>query len=299
MKDDFKLLFNIKSTGSTSAHSTVINKLIDAGIESKGLFGQWDHDYPDRPDYHFDRSGEGRGREAYPQMVRFDWMQDLLEWFDWYLKGVGSKPGLFVEIQSNQGQWRIEDRYPPQDMETISLDLGGDLINVAGGVTRILPNGNFGPIYESESFTEDIWISGLPRLHIDVSTATVGGQIYALLEDCSEDGSCIHIGHAIMDLRYHEGGNQEQTWLPIFDTINAKMEFFAMDVQIKAGHIIRLSLASTGEDYLPASTSSIIEVSEGSSSNLLIDIINPENKLLFNPPACMHQSCLDWLNQTT
>jgi hypothetical protein len=120
-----------------------------------------------------------------------------------------------------------------------------------------------------------------------------------LLEDCSEDGSCIHIGHAIMDLRYHEGGNQEQTWLPIFDTINAKMEFFAMDVQIKAGHIIRLSLASTGEDYLPASTSSIIEVSEGSSSNLLIDIINPENKLLFNPPACTHQSCLDWLNQTT
>ena len=49
---------------------------------------------------------------------------------------------------------------------------------------------------------------------------------------------------------------QEQTWLPIFDTINAKIEFFAMDVQIEAGHTIRLSLASTGEDYLPASTSS-------------------------------------------
>ncbi len=276
----------------------VINQLIDAGIESKGLFGQWDHDYPDRPDYHFDRSGEGRGREAYPQMVRFDWMQDLLEWFDWYLKGVGDKPGLFVEIQSNQGQWRIEDRYPPEDMDTISLDLGGSMMNVAGGITRILPNGNFGPIYESEVITEDIWIAGLPRLHIDVSTTTVGGQIYALLEDCSEDGSCIHIGHAIMDLRYHEGGDQEQTWLPIIDTINAKMEFFAMDVQIKAGHIIRLSLASTGEDYLPASTSSIVEVSEGSNSNLLFDIINPENKLLFNPPTCMHQYCLDWLNQT-
>ena len=276
----------------------VINQLIDAGIESKGLFGQWDHDYPDRPDYHFDRSGEGRGREAYPQMVRFDWMQDLLEWFDWYLKGIGDKPGLFVEIQSNQGQWRIEDRYPPQDMDTISLDLGGGLMNVAGGTTTILPNGNFGPIYESEAFTEDIWISGLPRLHIDVSTATVGGQIYALLEDCSEDGSCIHIGHAIMDLRYHEGGNQEQTWLPLFDTINAKMEFFAMDVQIEAGHNLRLSLASTGEDYLPASTSSIVEVSEGTNSNLLIDIINPEGKLLFDPPKCLHQSCLDWLNQT-
>ena len=106
------------------------------------------------------------------------------------------------------------------------------------------------------------------------------------------------LGMQLWILRYHEGGNQEQTWLPIFDTINAKMEFFAMDVQIEAGHTIRLSLASTGEDYLPASTSSIVEVSEGSGSNLLIDVINAEEKLLFNPPSCKHQACLDWLNQT-
>lgn len=275
----------------------VINQLKDSGIEAKGLFGQWDHDYPDRPDYHFDRSGEGRGREAYPQMVRFDWMQDLLEWFDWYLKGVGEQPGLFVEIQSNQGQWRIEDRYPPDDMESISLDLGGAMMNVAG-TTTILPNGNFGPIYESEPFEEPIWISGLPRLHVDVSTATVGGQIYALLEDCSEAGDCIHIGHAIMDLRYHEGGRQEQTWLPIFQTINAKMEFFAMDAQIEAGHYLRLSLASTGEDYLPASTSSIVQISEGSSSNLILDTIQEGDKLLFDPPLCTHPYCQDWSNQT-
>ena len=109
-------------------------------------------------------------------MVRFDWMQDLLEWFDWYLKDFGDEPGLFIEIQSNQGQWRIEERYPPEDMETLSLDLGGALSNVAGGTTTILPNGNFGPIYESEPFIEDVWISGLPRLHIDVSTTTVGGR---------------------------------------------------------------------------------------------------------------------------
>ena len=275
----------------------VINQLKDSGIEAKGLFGQWDHDYPDRPDYHFNRSGEGRGREAYPQMVRFDWMQDLLEWFDWYLKGVGEQPGLFVEIQSNQGQWRIEDRYPPDEMDTISLDLGGAMMNVAG-TTTILPNGNFGPIYESEPFEEPIWISGLPRLHVDVSTATVGGQIYALLEDCSEAGDCIHIGHAIMDLRYHEGGTQEQTWIPVFQTINAKMEFFAMDAQIEAGHYLRLSLASTGEDYLPASTSSIVQISEGSSSNLILDTIQEGDKLLFDPPLCTHPYCQDWLNQT-
>ena len=99
-------------------------------------------------------------------------------------------------------------------MNTLAFDLGGSLMNI-GGTTTILPNGVTGPVYETEPLEQDIWIAGLPRLHIDVTTATVGGQIYALLEDCNENGSCIHIGHAIMDLRYHEGGTDEQTWLPI------------------------------------------------------------------------------------
>ena len=275
----------------------VINQLKDVGIEAKGLFGQWDHDYPDRPDYHFDRSGEGRGREGYPQMTRFDWMQDLLEWFDYYLLDKGEKPGLWVEIQTNQGQWRLEDRYPPEGMAPLGLDLGGALMNVAG-TTTILPNGATGPVYETEPLEEDIWIAGLPRLHIDVTTATVGGQIYALLEDCNENGSCIHIGHAIMDLRYHEGGTDEQTWLPLIETINAKMEFFSLDAQISAGHTIKLSLASTGEDYLPASTSSVVTIQEGAGSNLLLDLIDPSEKILFDPPKCTHTACTDWTNQT-
>ena len=276
----------------------VINQLKDSGIEAKGLFGQWDHDYPDRPDYHFDRSGEGRGREGYPQMTRFDWMQDMLEWFDYYLRDIGDKPGLWIEIQNNQGSWRIEDYYPPRDSQVISFDLGGTLENVAG-TTNILPNAATGPIYESELFVQDTWIAGLPRLHVDVTTATIGGQIYAILEDCNPDSGCIHIGHAIMDLRYHEGGTEEQTWVPVLQTINAKMEFFGMDALIREGNYLRLSLSSTGEDYLPASTSSVVTIQEGSSSNLLIDVIDPETKLFFSPPRCTHSSCTDWTNGTT
>ena len=34
----------------------VINTLLDTGIEAKVLLGQWDHDYPDRPDYQKQRS---------------------------------------------------------------------------------------------------------------------------------------------------------------------------------------------------------------------------------------------------
>ena len=60
-----------------------------------------------------------------------------------------------------------------------------------------------------------MYLQGLPRLHVKVSTTTVGGQLYALLEDCFE-GECIHIGHAIMDLRYHEGGEElSPAWTPV------------------------------------------------------------------------------------
>ena len=138
----------------------------------------------------------------------------------------------------------------------------------------------------------DLYFGGLPRLHVDVTTATLGGQLYALLEDCDDQNNCIHLGHAIMDLRYHAGGDQIQTWTPVVETINAKMEFFAMDAEVEAGHVLRLSLLSTGEDYLPASTSSVVFVQEGAASTLQIDVFDPSERRYFTPPVCTHERCI-------
>jgi predicted acyl esterase len=268
-----------------------INALKDAGIDAKGLFGQWDHDYPDRPVQLDDRSDlGGRGGEAFPEMIRYDWMQDLLEWFDFYLRGEGEQPGLYVEIQSNQGSWRLEDRYPPSDVTVASMDLGGLLTSTGGGMT-VLPDATTGPVWESEPMDQAMYIAGTPRLHIDVTTATLGGQLYALLEECNESNECIHIAHAIMDLRYYAGGDELQTWTPLVETINAKMEFMPMDVEIEAGNRLRLSLLSTGEDYLPASTSSAVFVQEGESSTLQLDTFDPAERRYFTPPTCTHERC--------
>ena len=269
-----------------------INRLIDAGIEARGLFGQWDHDYPDRPVQLDDRSDlGGRGGEAFPEMIRFDWMQDMLEWFDYYLKGIGDQPGQWIEIQSNQGSWRIEERYPPADANEMMFELGTDMVNIAG-TTTVLPDASSGPIWETEPLTEDMHIAGMPRVHVEVTTASLGGQLYALLEDCDNQSNCIHLGHAIMDLRYHAGGDDIQTWTPVVESINAKMEFFAMDAEVPAGHVLRLSLQSTGEDYLPASTSSVVFVEEGSASTLQLDTFEPADRRYFTPPVCTHERCL-------
>ncbi|RAH15164.1 MAG: hypothetical protein CMB56_003350 [Methanobacteriota archaeon] len=267
-----------------------INRIKDAGIEAKGLFGQWDHDYPDRAVQLDERSDlGGRGGEAFPEMIRFDWMQDLLEWFDWYLKGEGEQPLLHVEIQSNQGAWRIEERYPASDTEELVFTLGTDMTS-SGGLT-VLPDASTGPVFETSPLTKDIYVQGMPRLHVQVTTSWIGGQLYALLEDCDGD-ECIHIGHSIMDLRYHQGGDDLSTaWLPNLEIITAKMEFFALDAEITAGHTLRLTLLSTGEDYLPASTSSIVTIIEGEGSTLRLDTFNHDNKLYWNPPICTHDVC--------
>ena len=131
----------------------------------------------------------------------------------------------------------------------------------------------------------------MPRLHVQVTTSTVGGQLYALLEDCDGD-DCIHIDHAIMDLRYHEGGEElSSAWLPVLEPITANMEFIALDAEIMAGHTLRLTLLSTGEDYLPASTSSIVTIIEGEGSTLQLDTFNPNEKLYWTPPICTHSVC--------
>ena len=268
-----------------------INRLYDADIEAKGLFGQWDHDYPDRPQIMFDRSGVGRGGEAFPEMVRMDWMQDLLEWFTYYLKDEGPQPWLGVEIQSNQGEWRFEDRYPMSETNEVIWELGSEDLMSSGEGNTIRPDASSGPVYQTPPLEEDLYFGGLPRLHVNVNTATMGGQIYALMEDCFE-GTCIHIGHAIMDLRYHAGGSQVQTWTPVFEEITAVMEFFPMDVEVEAGHSIKLTLRSTGEDYLPSAASTLVTVVDAGST-LQLDVFDPATRQYYEIVQCTAQICLD------
>jgi hypothetical protein len=91
-----------------------------AGIETKTLAGQWAHDYPDRKSGH-EGLPAGEGAEAYPYTLRWDWADEMLYWFDWYLKGEGRAPTLGVEMQDNRGGWRLETTYPAPDTEYFTV----------------------------------------------------------------------------------------------------------------------------------------------------------------------------------
>lgn len=251
----------------------------DAGLEIKGLFGQWAHNYPDRPGEH-EQQGPGRGQEAFPLSVRWDWAQDLLEWFDHYLKGTGPKPALHAEVQDNVGNWRIEPNYPPEDAEWRVLSLGEELSLMSAGEALVSP-AHPDVVFESDALVAETRISGLAQLHVRVTPTGPGGQIYALLEDVDDDR---HLGHAIMDLRYYQGGGAIQP-VAAGVAITALMEFEAFDVVVPQGHQLRLTLSASGEDYLPSSVSSPVLIGLGAGSDLRLPIIERAAKAFFAPPV--------------
>ena len=229
---------------------------IDGGFEVRGILGQWGHHYPDQVSSH-DGVSSGNGLEARDNMTRWDWAQDLFEWFEYYLKGIGPKPEQIAQIQRSDGQWRIEETWPPSDIEWVDISMG-DCTNmgnswvggapVVGGVSEV--------VVECPPFDQDIHISGLVRLHLLASAVYDGGQVFVEMQDSSTG---IRIGHATMDIRYHGGGNEPSGVIP-GDTVTMMMEFQGVDHLLTSGNGIKLIMTTTGKDYLAPACGSLCPV---------------------------------------
>ena len=217
--------------------------LNEAGIHTRVISGQWAHNYPDQPDRHDDLNS-GYGAEGFPNMSRMDWAIELFNWFNYYLKGIGDEPAAIAQVQTNDGHWHVEDTWPPQDIAWV----GHELNAWDGGMSGTI-SATSSMTITSPELTEDVHISGLPRLHFDVQTLFCGGgQIFATMYDGTNG---LRLGHATMDVRYRDGGYDSQTTTPL-TTYRMLMEFNPMDVRIPAGHTIQLVLSESGEDYLPS-----------------------------------------------
>ena len=102
-------------------------------------------------------------------------------------------------------------------------------------------------------FENDTYIAGMPTIHISATPHTTNnGHIFVEMTD--ENG--IHLGHAVMDLRFHAGGRDGVATIPAFSTVLAKMEFMPMDVFLSAGESINFIVTQTGEDYVPSPAAS-------------------------------------------
>ncbi len=251
---------------------------IDAGFEVKGLYGQWGHDYPDRASGHSGLSS-GRGAEAYPYTLRWDWADDLLEWFDYYLRDTGPQPRLIAEIQDNMGGWRVENTYPPDDLEWMMISME-ECDVLLGGQTVTSSSQS---VIQCPEFEQETRIVGTPTFHVEaqIGLLSTSGHLFVEMVRTSDE---MHLGHAVMDLRFHAGGREGQTLIP-GSTVIAKMEFFGMDVVVPAGDGVTLLITQTGEDYIPSPISTQpVSISLDSMSVLALSTVNRDCLDLFLPP---------------
>ena len=220
-------------------------------------------------------------------MTRWDWAQDLFEWYEYYLKGLGPKPDLNVQIQRNDGEWRIEETWPPKHAERKTISLG-DCQNIGVFVSGVSIVGGAAqqtitlecPALSEVEYTH---ISGLVRLHLDTVAFFDGGQIFAEMQDSTTG---IRLGHATMDIRYHAGGSEPQTVLPN-DRQTMKMEFQGIDAIIAPGHGIRITMTESGEDYLAPLCGNACPIHViPSNSNLIIPVIEiGQNDIFVSPQS--------------
>ena len=230
------------------------SEYVEYGYEVRGILGQWGHDYPDQWEKHDDIES-GYGKRSTIQYDEMGLGSGFVRVVRILLTRKGPQPDYIVQIQRSDGEWRIEESWPPSDSEDYLVDLGdcGNDGSFTGGIPVIgggapLVGGGQTVTVQCPDINPDfsMHISGLVTLHLSAVPSYDGGQIFAEMQNM-ETG--VRIGHATMDVRYHEGGYEPKTVIP-GQEITMMMEFQAIDAIIEPGQGIRIILSDTGEDYL-------------------------------------------------
>ncbi len=209
-----------------------LNEMIDAEIPTRAWLGQWGHAYPDHSPEHIN--------------VRWDWADQIVQWFDFYLRDNGTQPWLGVEVEDDTYRWRSEERYPPMAQWSEFELPASDLLTHTGSTSFV---------FEA---TERMLVAGLPQVKIDVTPLGSGGQIAAQLFD---DTQGKRIGWGVIDLRHPDGGNTQPQIVVPGQAMRLHLQFEPTDSLIEAGDDLRLVLQRTGvQDINPDTNPSPIQV---------------------------------------
>ena len=177
------------------------------------------------------------------------------------------------------GGWRVEQTYPPEDVEWKILGMDECQIMLGGSIIT----SNSQTTIECPAFTKETRIVGMPTFHVEaqISLLATSGHLFVEMVRSSDE---MHLGHAVMELRGYNGGREGQVLAP-GSTVIAKMEFFGMDVVVPAGDGVSLLITQTGEDYVPSPVSTQpVSISLDSMSVLGLSTVNRTCSDLFLPP---------------
>ncbi|MGB0651574.1 MAG: CocE/NonD family hydrolase [Thermoplasmatota archaeon] len=269
-----------------------MDRLEAKGLAIKYLVGPWGHE----------------------NAWRADQAEMLLRWMDRWLKGDETIDlGPKALAMDTNGGWRAEPMWPPADANPLALGLceGTLCPEPAGGSAMLLPtaptqdpveyadrfNGIWRqwdqptgtlcptcPTFTTGPLDEPLVFAGSPRLHLAVTPQGPGGHLTALLHQVGADGVAVRVGQAIMDLRFHDGGQEPQAVTP-GSALVAKMQFQPLDVHVPAGSELVLTIEQGGYGVRwPTLPTYPIEL-DYAGSTLVLDVIARASDGYHDAPA--------------
>jgi predicted acyl esterase len=139
--------------------------------------------------------------------------------------------------------------------------------------------------FTTPPLTEDLLLSGLPRLHVTVTPMGASGHVAAWLYDVDGETERL-VGWTQMNLMFADGTEEPKQFSPN-QPLLAKMEFQPLDARLGAGHQLKVRVWQYAEaDRLPTLPPEAIYLNIGGNvqSTLELPIIERGPEAYFQPP---------------
>ncbi|MGH2739452.1 MAG: CocE/NonD family hydrolase [Actinomycetota bacterium] len=197
----------------------------------RAWFGQWDH---------------VRGNES-AAVGRLGFMDEAMDWFDHYLKGMPLVKHPAIEIQDGDGKWRTERAWPPRDAKGHAFSLNPGAYTDEAGNQAALPGAGAWTFTEPAPY--DIRYAGTPVVTADVQTLVPNVNLVALLYDVAPDGAAKFMSRGAFLVE--EAGE-------------VSFALYPQDWLLRKGHRIGLQLAGADDSWFtPIHTGTDATVSGG------------------------------------
>ena len=182
------------------------------------------------------------------KMGRAGWFDEVMRFYDRFLKGttpaVEDPP---VAVQTNDGTWRAEQRWPPADASDFTTALRPGTYADDGTASKTDANGVW---TISKPLAHDVHLSGSGKALIDVSAALPRANLVVDVYDLDENGTAPLITRQ---------GHLVRSSGPI------AMDLWSADWKLAAGHRIGVRVTDANSDWwLHAPTKQTVTVNGGS-----------------------------------
>jgi hypothetical protein len=193
----------------------------------RAWFGMWDH-----------VRGNDVDEDGRLKMGRAGWFDETMRFYDKYLKGV--EPTVQdppVAVESSDGTWRAEDRWPPSDStaQTTGLKAGSYTDNGVNNGTALggSPNGDgvwtFSPPLQSAAH-----LAGVPKVTVETSSLLNDANMAVDVYDVDGAGNATLISRGT-------------TLLP--NSGSTDLELYGNDWKLPAGHRIGVLVTSSNAEW--------------------------------------------------